>query len=161
MIELASFDLIPTGFLDDIMFYFPEADAFSPNFEAAGVESTFLLANMGFGMYLIYMNVFLVVVYASLHCCRNSSKFIKKIYKKISAYLFWNGLIRFYMEMFFDLSLYSILNIHTEDEKMAKFPSVQASNYFSMAILGLLCLFFVFIIAVYVRKYKDWHTEKF
>ena len=161
MIKLATFDLIPTGFLDDLMFYFPEADAFSPNFEAAGVESTFMLSNMGFGMYLIYMNAFLVVAYASLHCCRNSCQSVKYIYDKISAYLFWNGLIRFYMELFFDLSLYSILNIHTVDERTAKFPSVQASNYFSMAILGLTCLFFVFLIAVYVRNYKDWDKEQF
>ena len=46
-IKLASFDLIPTDWIDDKLWYFPEIDAFSLSFETAGVESTLLLQNIG------------------------------------------------------------------------------------------------------------------
>ena len=39
MINLATFDIIPTDALDDAIFYWPEADPFTVNFEMAGVDN--------------------------------------------------------------------------------------------------------------------------
>ena len=39
LIKVAKFDLIPTEWIDEILWYFPEGDAFSQNFDAAGFES--------------------------------------------------------------------------------------------------------------------------
>ena len=40
MIKIATFDLIPTSSIDDLIYYWPEtAGAFSVNFEMAGVET--------------------------------------------------------------------------------------------------------------------------
>ena len=39
MIKIATFDLIPTEDFDKMLWYFPEAEAFSVNFEAAGIDS--------------------------------------------------------------------------------------------------------------------------
>ena len=46
MISVATFDLVPTGAIDDLIYYWPESDAFSVNLEMAGVESVFFLANI-------------------------------------------------------------------------------------------------------------------
>ena len=43
MISLATFDLIPTSFLDDLIYYWPESDPFNVNFEMAGIEYLLLL----------------------------------------------------------------------------------------------------------------------
>ena len=48
MIDLATFDLIPTDAIDDLIYEWPDIPAFSTNFEMAGVESVHLLAEIGF-----------------------------------------------------------------------------------------------------------------
>ena len=39
MINIATFDLIPTDSIDSALWYFPEEEAFSLSFETAGVEA--------------------------------------------------------------------------------------------------------------------------
>ena len=39
LIKIATFDLIPTEQFDDMLWYFPEGEAFSVSFEAAGIDS--------------------------------------------------------------------------------------------------------------------------
>ena len=48
LVKISTFDLIPTEFIDEMIWYFPDVDAYSLNFEMVGVESTLLLANIGF-----------------------------------------------------------------------------------------------------------------
>ena len=43
MIKIVNFDLIPTEYLDALIWYFPEVDPFSLNFETAGLESVLFL----------------------------------------------------------------------------------------------------------------------
>ena len=43
MIKVATFDLVPTELVDDLLWYFPEAEAFNLSFETAGVESQIFL----------------------------------------------------------------------------------------------------------------------
>ena len=71
LIAIATFDLIPTEFLYDEAFYFPDADAFSSNFETCDVESTLFLENIGFVLLTIIMQVVLVIVHMSIYLCRN------------------------------------------------------------------------------------------
>ena len=39
LIKIATFDLIPTEQFDEMLWYFPEGEAYGVSFEAAGVES--------------------------------------------------------------------------------------------------------------------------
>ena len=112
MIEIATFELIPTDELFDEMFYFSEMDPFSVNFESCGVESLLFLKNIGFMLIMILLHVLLVILQVCFHFFRNCCKFIKKVDQKLKKYLFWNGLQRFYMEIFFEIALLSALNIH-------------------------------------------------
>ena len=92
MIQLATFDLVPTSFVDEEMYYWPESDPFSTNFEMAGTETVFLLANIGFAIYMIYYHILLALVHACLHMLRNCSRVINKLHTKISGYLYWDGI---------------------------------------------------------------------
>ena len=70
---LATFDLIPTDEIDELIYYWPEAEPFTTNFEMAGVESVYLLSNIGFAMYLIYLHVLMILLHALLHRLRNTN----------------------------------------------------------------------------------------
>ena len=47
LIKIATFDLIPTEKIDNLLWYFPEEEAFSLSFETAGFESMYFLQNIG------------------------------------------------------------------------------------------------------------------
>ena len=138
MIKLATFDIIPTEALDDAIYYFPEDEPFTVNFEMAGVESTLLLANIGFVIYLVYAHILAMTVHLCIHKLRKVAKCIDKLHAKLSSYLYWVGLNRFFMELFFDLTLLSILNLHTVDWA-TQFTSVKVSNVVAVTSLALIC----------------------
>ena len=148
MIKLATFDLIPTEFIESEMYYWPESEPFSVNFEISGTESVFLLANIGFVIYIIYYHIFIAIVHACLHKVRNTSTIAFKIHQKIGSYLYWEGFNRLYMELYFDLNFLSILNLHTADWDTA-FISERISNYVSAFVLAFVNL----VLIVYVVGY--------
>ena len=90
---------IPTDAIDEIVFYWPAADPFTINFEMVGTTSVLLLANIGFSIYLIYMHLLLVLVHSCVYKLKNRGCLFQKIEIKIGSYLYWDGLIRFYMEL--------------------------------------------------------------
>ena len=148
MIKLATFDIIPTGVLDDAIYYWPEADPFTVNFEMAGVESTLLLANIGFVIYLIYMHILAITIHLCVHKLRSVAKCIDNLHAKLSSYLYWVGLNRLYMELFFDVTFLSILNLHMVDWA-TPFTSVMASNVVVLVSLSLVCGVLTFYIFGY------------
>jgi len=113
MIKLATFNVIPIELLDELIYFLPENDAFNENFEMVGIESTYFIMNIGFAMWVIYFNLVLMLIHAAI--CKLRARYVcfNKLYIKISTYLYWNGLIRMYMELYFDLLLFTALNIHT------------------------------------------------
>ena len=115
MVNLATFNIIPTEGIDEEKYYWPEADPFNTNFEMAGVESKPFLANIGFVLYMIYVNCLLLLAHAGLQRLKCSNKYTRKIQEKLASYLYWEGLNRFFIEVFLDLALLSILNLHTAD----------------------------------------------
>ena len=66
MITIATFDVIPTEYLEDEVYYFPDLDPYSVNFEMAGIESTFLLSNIGFILWMIIINILFILIHAVL-----------------------------------------------------------------------------------------------
>ena len=73
LVQLATFDLVPTQHLESMIYYFPETDPYSVNFEMAGYESLYFLANIGFAMYLIYLLIFVVLLHILLRTVRGQS----------------------------------------------------------------------------------------
>ena len=105
LINLASFNLIPTEAIDSVLYYWPEADPFNTNFEMAGIGSELLLSNIGFAIYLVYLHCLAAVIHAILFKKRSNNKYLVKLLAKLGAYLYWEGLNRFFIELFLDLAL--------------------------------------------------------
>ena len=64
------------------------------------------------------------------------------------------------MEIFFDVSLYSVINIDTVHWQTS-FRSVEASNYFSIILFTILCSAFIALVLKYRANYSQWHTKEF
>ena len=91
MIEFAEFDLIPTEYLDELMYYWPEEDPFSTNFESVGIETTFFLENVGFAIWMAIFNMLLILFHAAIYRVKCKSLCCLKFKEKLSSYLYWNG----------------------------------------------------------------------
>ena len=117
MIDLATFDILPIEDLEALIYYWPEAEAYSVNFEMAGVDSLLFLANIGSALYLIYLHILAALLHLCLHKMRNKANFVKSLHAKLGEYLYWRGVNRFFMEFFLDLTFLSILNLHTVNWK--------------------------------------------
>ena len=64
MIKVATFDLIPTEWLTDMIWsYFPEDESFSLSFATAGIEGKLFLKNAGLIFYMVILNA----IYGLLH----------------------------------------------------------------------------------------------
>ena len=100
------------------------------------------------------------ILYFLLVPTRNFCSCCSKLITKMRNYLFFNGNIRFYMEVFLDVGLVASLNMHTV-EGDSSFPSVQASNFMSIALIILICIWPLFFIFYACLKPKVWQEEKF
>ena len=116
MIDLATFDLLPTEFLDAEIYYWPEMDPYTVNFEMAGIESLYFLANIGFVLYLIYLYILAVLIHGCLKASKSTAKCTKWLSTKLSSKLYDNGgLNRLFMTVFLDMIILSTLNLHIVD----------------------------------------------
>ena len=163
LINLATLDLIPTSFIDNKIYYWPPKaiEAYSVNFEAVGIESEYFLENIGFALYIIYLHCLAVFIHACLHLCRRKNRYIARVHGRLGRrYLYWNGLNRLYMELFFDIVLYAILNLHKVDWQ-TRFPSVQATNAVSIILMVIVCGIQIFYIVKYFCLPKGFRTKQF
>ena len=51
--EIVSFNLIDTEFIDSMLFYFPEMDPISLNFQDAGFMNNFMIPGLGALLYMM------------------------------------------------------------------------------------------------------------
>ena len=99
--------------------------------------------------YIILCHILIAIVHACLHKFRSRSSIAFKLHHKIGSYLYWTGLNRFYMELYFDLNFLSILNLHTADWD-TEFISERISNTASVIVLGFVNLVLIFYMVGYL-----------
>ena len=104
LMEIANLDLIPTEIIEDIAYYLPEPIAFSINFEACGMESTLLISNIGSALLVIFLYALVSILTAVLYK-------VKRVWNKLGPVIYWNGLIRLFLELYQDLAMLCYLNI--------------------------------------------------
>ena len=160
MIKIATFDLVPTELIDDLLWYFPEAEAFNLSFETTGVESEIFLQNTGLIFYLIFANIVYGILHFLLLPTRKLGKFFFNLVAKMQGYLYFNGSIRFYMEVFLDVALLASLNLHTV-EWDSPFPSINVSNYLSIAALAFVCILPLCFILLACCRPGIWKGDRF
>ena len=117
LVDIANFELFDSQKINQKLFYFPEEEPYNLNFQECGVESQHFLLNMGFPLYIVLGHLIFIVIYFVLYLVsiKLKCKCMIKIINFLKNYLFWNGLIRLYMEIYFGLTLASVLNMQTVD----------------------------------------------
>lgn len=147
--DITSFDLFPTSIPEDEIYYLPEAEPLNINFESAGIESKLFTSNIGSAM-------FITIAYAtgailSLVFYKN-----KRVWIKIRKVIYWNGILRLFLELYQDLALQSYLNIMTA-EWDSVYPSVQYSNYLSVFVISLVVALPVYCALIAFRCRSRWN----
>ena len=105
MITIASFDILDQFELQQKMFTFPNTGSWSPEAEQAGYDSLYFSLNIGTLFFMVLFAILLLMVYSVLYLLRNLSAKINTMEMKLSRKLFWNGLIRFLIEAYFEITL--------------------------------------------------------
>ena len=118
---------------------------------------------MGFPLYITLGHIALSVLYIFFYLLNFilQSKPLSKMLNHLGKYLFWNGFIRLYMEIYLSMALASILDIYTVD-KQSPFKWVKVSNYSALISLIIIALLpILFFVPFYFCKRKQWSTEEF
>ena len=147
MVKIAQSDVVPTAEIDEMLWYFPESEAFSTSFAAAGYGSRLLLENIGLTIYLVVLNMMLGVLHFLLLPCAKLCTFGSKVVKKMESYLYFNGTLRFYTEIFFDIVVVASINLEAADWE-TPFWSEEMSNFISAFLIGItgFCPFIAIIV---------------
>ena len=149
----AFFDVIPTEFIDEEIYYFPDEQPYSIGFQTLGYESLLFLGNAGFALWLVWGHLFLIVIFLITF----KVNFIRK---HLGKYLFWGTLIRLFSECYFEMVMLALLNF-----KIAvwdsPFPSVKASNAIACILLLTAITVPLFLLCFYLRRKDNWSDERF
>ena len=159
MRKFSNFDVFPMEVIDEQLYYFPDADPFTVNFEMSGTESTLFLSNIGTPLWIMLTMVILALILALLNKCRQRFTCINKLYEKLNKYLNKDSYMRFF---FIQLSLYmfflSTLNLYTI-EWLKGYSSVQASNIISIVLLTLTSSVIIYLVVKFFRLPKEGRVE--
>ena len=164
-IEIASFEIIDSEKINDEIFHFPEVEPFSLNFQECQIEYVFFLLILGLPLYIMLAHFVLMILYftfALINRCVQS-KYLDKLVRKLKFYLFWNGFIRLYMELYQGLCIATVLNLYTAENALeSPFLWVRICYYCSIFSLVLIITvpFFIFV-PLYFKRRDKWSTDAF
>ena len=156
--EIASFEIIPSDKINELLYFFPEEEPFNLSFQECGVESQLFLVNMGFPLYIILGHMALIFLNLLLYLTNLLLKLkcLGKITNYLSGYLFWNGLIRLFMEVYLGMALAAVLNTIVADWQ-SPFKWVKVSNYAGLVSLILaISLPILVFLPFYCRRRAQW-----
>ena len=109
---------------------------------------------MGFPLYIILGYLALILLYLLLYLINLllKLKYLGKAVTFLANFLFWNGLIRLYLEVYAGMALASVLNMQAVDWQTS-FKWVSVSNY--SALIGL-----ILIIALPVLLFMPFYCRR-
>ena len=93
LVTIVGFDLVPTEFLEELVYYLPEPTAYNINFAANGIESTLFISNIGFALLVIMAYILATIICLVLYR-------VKRVWYRLRPIMFWNGLIRLFLELY-------------------------------------------------------------
>ena len=91
------------------------------------------------------------------------AKKLKKLSKAstwLTDFLYWNGLIRFFMEGYLEFFMMSVLNSKALYWRR-ELQSVTASNVLSFISMTLLIILPIFFMFFYMRNIHKWNKDEF
>ena len=165
-LDISNFEIISSEMINDELelFYLPEVDPYNLNFLQCGYDTHFYLQTLGFPLYIMLGHFTLLILFILLTMCNTilRSPRISIVTNKLKKYLFWNGFIRLYMELYSGLALSSVLSIYSNiNDYDSPFRWVRVSFYASVASLVLLALLPIFFVIFYCIRRDKWSEQAF
>ena len=162
LIAIANFEIIDIGIITELIFYFPDEDPYSLPLQRSGYDSKYLLLGLGFSLYTLTLYVVMVAVFILLYPFSKCFEKVKKIRDKMREILFWNMLIRLFIELYLDFLVYAIINTKTSDwEFYDILHGPTTSNILSFALCFSIPVLPIILIILYCRKRNQWNEESF
>ena len=134
--------------------YYPESgEGIQENFESAGYDSSFLVLNLELSFYSICFHVCLFVLYWALRLLQKACPKVKKANDKLGDYLFWNGTLRLFMELYMEVTLLTLFNLKVIDWETG-FKAVFFNNLFVIIMTGAVLVVPIILLIFAACKYK-------
>ena len=102
LISIANFEIIDIGFITELIFYFPDEDPYSLPLQRSGYDTKYLMLGLGFSFYILVVYLVMIAALILLYPFSKCFKRVKKITDKLREILFWNMLIRLFIELYLD-----------------------------------------------------------
>ena len=157
MSEIAKFEIVDTNALTlEAGIYVPEMDSFSLNYQNAGFDTSLAIPCLGTLALILFALTITVVLHLLFWLLSKYWHRVQRLESKIARYLYWNGLIRFFMEAYLDFFMFSLLNIKTMGDHDDRFLIVMASNCLSVILLTLSLVLPVVMCIFWAYRLKQW-----
>ena len=159
--EITEFEVLPAEKWTEQMMYDPESVAPSINFQQAGHDSALLVPNLGSLFYImlgyvgLYVFYFFVVWPLTKLCPK-----VKKVTDKLKNFLLWNGSIRFFIESYIQITLFTVLNLKAF-EWDADWTLISLSHVLAIVSMAVVTLLPIALIIYYACNINKWWDEKF
>ena len=143
--KIASFQIFQTDMLDELLYGLGEDDkvAFNENFMDAEHVSTLFITSFGTPFYVFKL---MMVILLIKRCFINRPSIHSKLDKLASR----NGLIRFYMQTYYDINLYALINLATADWSPER-AIVTYSNILSCILLACSILIPFILVMIHIK----------
>ena len=138
------------------MFFFPEMEPFSLTFSSQGKDSVFLVTLLEAQFFYIMLLGLVMIVDGILKLMARKWPTVQSFRQRRTVkFLYWNGTIRFLMEVYMNLTIFTLVNLASLDWKTG-FPSANFSN--TLAIFSIIIVTVIPIVLIVVA-YRN--LEKF
>lgn len=150
-VQIANFDLLPTDIVYPWFFTLPESVTHSANFATTGYESIYVAENLGTIFVMMHFYLLAYIFAGVFYILGKKWQVCAKVSAKLNAALFWNGLLRLFMEAYLEFSLAVILNlwyIEFDHENGAVLYQSICTLLYAIILFGLP----VFVVKFYKRN---------
>ena len=153
--------MIDLGPLRERIIYFPESDAFSLTFQSEGYNSIYVVALLESQFFYILFFGMVVMVDMILLVLSKKWPNLKSIReKRTKKFLYWNTLVRFFMEIYLSLTMFSLINLMNLEWKTS-LPAVNFSNFFAIVSMIVVVVCPIVLIVFTMRHFRDLNNEEF
>ena len=143
-----------------MVMYLPEEDPLSLALQEQGFDSTLFVKTLGNIFYAIFGYVALSLLLGSMALIGKKVQFLHRVSSKVRKIIFWNGLIRFYIEIYMDVAVCAFLNLKTMTWN-DHLPALNFSNYFAILAVISLCVIPVGLIVFFAKRMNSWIDDDF
>ena len=159
IIDVATFDFLPVELIW-YLFDFPEAGAFSLNFQASGYEYMFILENMGTFFFLVQIYLLGSMLTIAIGLLALKIYQLRNIHNKIKKQLFWPVALRLLFEAYLQLCIcvaIGLINLSWSDKSF----SIMYCTIFTLCFAVIVLCIPFYVSVFYYCKLDKVEDENF